>query len=166
MLLRLLILGLCVFAVPAMAAPLLPWQKADQVVVEKARRTLTLMAKGQPLKRYYISLGGMPVGAKRQQGDEKTPEGEYIIDAHRPRSNYYKAMHISYPNAQDMADAKKRGVDPGGDIMIHGLSQRMKPMGERHRFYDWTNGCIAVTNSEMDELWHAIDDGTPIIIKP
>jgi len=161
----LLTIVFCLLASNA-SAQLLPWAKADHVLVEKSKRTLTLLNHGQVVNVYYVSLGGMPVGAKRQQGDEKTPEGEYVIDGRNPHSEYYKSLHISYPGAADMAAARKRGVEPGGDIAIHGLSPRVKHLGERHRYYDWTNGCIAVTNKEMDEIWRAVGDGTPITIIP
>lgn len=124
------------------------------------------MAHGQVIRTYRVALGGTPVGAKEQQGDHKTPEGHYILDRRNPKSQFYKAMHISYPNEQDRRKAKKKGTSPGGDIMIHGLPNGMGSLGAAHRAVDWTDGCIAVTNSEIDEIWELVADGTPIEIKP
>jgi murein L,D-transpeptidase YafK len=106
------------------------------------------------------------VGAKERQGDAKTPEGRYVIDWHNPQSKYRRSLHISYPGPADRERAAARGIDPGGDIMIHGLAPKFAHYGRRHRLFDWTNGCIAVTNEEMDEIWGMVKDGTPIIIYP
>lgn len=154
------------FCHAAHAEPLLPWLKADKVVVVKSENSLTLYRNGEALKLYYVSLGGNPKGSKQYEGDDRTPEGSYVIDAHNPNSHFYKSLHISYPNAQDIAVAEVKGEKPGRDIFIHGLSEKMEWAGKYHRFYNWTKGCIAVTNSEMDELWRAISDGTPIYILP
>jgi len=140
--------------------------KADQVVVLKSMRTLTLMSHGEVLRKYKVALGGSPAGAKQQQGDHRTPEGHYILDRRNPKSRFYKSIHISYPNGKDTREAAKRGVSPGGDIMIHGLPNGFGWLGATHRERDWTDGCIAVTNSEMDEIWDLVPDGTPIEIKP
>ena len=143
-----------------------PQTKADQVVVVKSERALTLLAHGKTLRTYRVALGGSPVGAKRQQGDHRTPEGRYILDRRNPKSRFYKSIHISYPNAKDRRQAAKRGVSPGGDIMIHGLPNGFGWLGDSHRAQDWTDGCIAVTDKEMDEIWELAKDGTPIEIKP
>ncbi len=140
--------------------------KADQVVVVKSDRTLTLLSHGNVLRTYKVALGGSPVGAKQQQGDHRTPEGHYVLDRRNPKSRFYKSIHVSYPNEEDRRQAARRGVSPGGDIMIHGLPNGFGWLGETHRAQDWTDGCIAVTNSEIDEIWGLVPDGTPIEIKP
>jgi len=140
--------------------------KADEVVVAKSARTITLLAKGKPIRTYKVALGGTPVGPKEQQGDHKTPEGRYVLDRRNAKSRFYRSIHISYPNERDRKAATKLGVSPGGDIMIHGLPNGFGWLGATHRERDWTDGCIAVTDSEMDEIWDLVADGTPIEIKP
>lgn len=139
---------------------------ADRVVVHKKERTLELFKNGSSIRKYKIALGAEPVGPKTQQGDHKTPEGIYVIDRRNERSKFYRALHISYPNADDQARAAKLGVSPGGDIMIHGLPNGFGWLGESHRVKDWTDGCIAVTDKEMDEIWNLVPDGTSIEIDP
>ena len=139
---------------------------ADKILVLKKERTLSLLDHDKLLKTYKVALGGEPVGAKVQQGDHKTPEGRYVIDRRNEHSHYYRALHISYPNANDRANAENLGKPPGGDIMIHGLPNGYGWLGSAHRLRDWTDGCIAVTNEEMDEIWRAVADGTPIEINP
>jgi murein L,D-transpeptidase YafK len=138
----------------------------DHVVVLKKERILQLISQGKVIRSYKIALGGDPVGAKNKQGDHKTPEGDYVLDWRNPHGKFYKSIHISYPNAQDRASANKRGVSPGGDVFIHGLANGFAWIGSSHRLKDWTDGCIAVTNQEMDQIWHAVADGTPIAIRP
>ncbi|HTR26304.1 MAG TPA: L,D-transpeptidase family protein [Terriglobales bacterium] len=138
----------------------------DRVVVYKSQRKLVLLAHGKELKTYRVALGGQPIGAKTRQGDHRTPEGSYVLDARNPNSQYYKSFHISYPNANDRAQARKLGVSPGGDIMLHGLPKAYAWVGKERTLHDWTDGCVAVTNQEMDELWNLIRIGTPIDIKP
>ena len=140
--------------------------QADRVVVLKKQRTLTLMKDGQALKTYSIALGGEPVGPKEREGDHKTPEGVYVLDRRNPKSKFYRAVHISYPNEEDRARARKLGVSPGADIMVHGLPNGFGWLESLHRQRDWTDGCIAVTDQEMDEIWRAVADGTPIEIRP
>lgn len=140
--------------------------KVDHVVVRKKDRTLALMNGETVLKTYKIALGGDPAGPKQQEGDHKTPEGRYILDRRNPRSKFYRALHISYPNEEDRERARRQGVSAGGDIMVHGLPNGFGWLGEAHRVRDWTDGCIAVTNKEMDEIWNAVAEGTPIEIKP
>jgi len=140
--------------------------RADQVIVFKKDRTLSLMSKGKVLRTYKIALGGSPVGPKQKQGDHKTPEGKYVLDRRNPNSQFYKSIHVSYPNTDDRQRAQKLHVAPGGDIMIHGLPNGYGWVGAEHRLRDWTDGCIAVTNSEMDEIWTLVPDGTPIEIRP
>ena len=139
---------------------------ADRVLVEKNARRLTLFHHDRPIKSYEIALGRQPVGAKQFEGDNKTPEGHYVIDFRKRNSSYHRALHISYPGPQDVAFAAKRKRSAGGDIMIHGLPNGMGSMGPLHRLRDWTAGCIAVTNNEIEELWQTIPDGTPIEIRP
>ncbi len=138
----------------------------DHVVVYKHERKLVLIAQGKEVKSYHVALGGEPVGPKTRQGDHRTPEGFYVLDARNPKSQYYKAFHISYPNASDKAAAKKLGVPPGGDIMLHGLPKPYAWVGKAQSLHDWTDGCIAVSDEEMDEIWKLVRVGTPIEIKP
>jgi murein L,D-transpeptidase YafK len=141
-------------------------EQADRVVVYKSKRQLQLLRAGQVLRTYRIALGDNPVGHKRQEGDEKTPEGAYVLDWRNPNSRYYKSIHISYPNAQDREQARRRRVSPGGDIMIHGMNNQTAWLGSIQHWRDWTNGCIAVSNAEMDEIWKMVKNGTPIQINP
>ena len=140
--------------------------KADRVVITKASRTLALTRNGDVLQTYAVALGANPVGHKQQEGDERTPEGTYVIDYRKPDSSFHRALHISYPDSEDVQRAVRSGVDPGGLIMIHGLPNRAPFLGRLHRFTNWTDGCIAVTNSEMDQIWTAVDDGTVVEIRP
>jgi murein L,D-transpeptidase YafK len=139
---------------------------ADRVVVLKRERTLQLLSQGKVIKSYKVALGGDPVGPKRQQGDHKTPEGVYTLDSRNAHSQFYKSIHISYPSARDRAAARAQGVSPGGDVFVHGLPNGYAWLGSSHRMKDWTDGCIAVTNEEIDEIWAAVKDGTPIEIRP
>ena len=132
----------------------------------KSQRTLTLLSDDQVLKTYQVALGSHPVSAKTQQGDGKTPEGHYVLDRRNPKSKFHLSLHVSYPDAADVARARKLGVAPGGDIFLHGLLGGWGWLGSQHRRWDWTDGCIAVTNSEIEEIWRAVPDGTPIEIKP
>ena len=140
--------------------------KADKVFVEKSKRKLHLMRHDSIIKSYTICLGDSPIGPKTTQGDEKTPEGKYTIDYRNNKSSYHLSLHISYPNKADIEQAKKRGVSPGGDIMIHGLPNNKKSLDSIKITYDWTDGCIALNNYEIDEIWKAVDNGTPIEIVP
>jgi murein L,D-transpeptidase YafK len=140
--------------------------RVNRVVVYKKERKLILLSEGKEVRSYQIALGGEPVGPKTRQGDHRTPEGVYKLDSRNPNSQYYKAFHISYPNAKDLAAARKAGVPPGGDIMLHGLGKKYGWVGKAHTAHDWTDGCIAVTNEEMDELWELVPTGTEIEIKP
>ena len=139
---------------------------ADAVVVHKRARMLVLMQDGRPVKLYPVALGGAPTGPKRREGDERTPEGAYVIDARNPRSAFHRALRVSYPDAADRARAAAASEDPGGMIMVHGMRNGLGWIGRLHRRVDWTDGCIAVTNREMDELWRAVPTGTPIVIRP
>src|SRR3984957_597203 len=161
------LLTLAVVSVDALSAdnPSLPASAiADKVLVLKGERKLLLMKGNEVLKTYTVSLGGNPVGLKIREGDLKTPEGNYVLDRHNAHSQYHKSIHISYPNAEDVARARKLGVPTGGDLFLHGLPNDFDgPPGQQG---DWTEGCIAVTNAEIDEIWRAVADGTPIQIKP
>lgn len=140
--------------------------RADSVVVEKAARRLTLFYQGEPVRVYFVALGRNPVGDKVQRGDLRTPEGLFTIEGRNPQSKYYKALRISYPDVRHASRAAKLGVSAGGDIMIHGLGGQVAKLGAGHRLKDWTEGCIAVTNEEIDELFAAVPVGSPIEIKP
>jgi murein L,D-transpeptidase YafK len=139
---------------------------ADHVVVLKKERTLALLSQGKVVKTYKVALGGDPVGPKTRQGDHKTPEGMYILDFRNAHSQFYRSIHISYPNERDRALARKDGVSPGGDVFVHGLPNGYGAVCAAHRLKDWTDGCIAVTNAEIDEIWKAVPDGTQIEIRP
>ena len=162
--------GLAVFAIAVLAItranPLPDDVQADRVVVEKQNRLLALYADGKLLKSYKIALGFNPQGHKQQEGDGRTPEGQYVIDYRNPRSSFHLSLHITYPNSEDKKLASERGVSPGGDIFIHGLAPQFAWVGAVHTASDWTDGCIAVTNEEIEELWRAVPDGTPIEIRP
>jgi murein L,D-transpeptidase YafK len=139
---------------------------ADRVVVLKKERTLQLLSHGRVIKVYKIALGGDPIGPKTRQGDHKTPEGSYVFDFRNAHSKFYKAIHISYPSARDRAAAREQGVSAGGDVFLHGLPNGFGYLGAAHRLKDWTDGCVAVTDAELDEIWAAVADGTPIEIRP
>jgi murein L,D-transpeptidase YafK len=139
---------------------------ADRVVVWKSKRQLELYANGRLLKRYAVSLGRNPVGPKLQEGDKRTPEGLYAVELHNPHSSFHLALKVSYPSPADRTAAAKRGFAPGSDIMIHGMTNGLGLIGRFHRRVDWTAGCIAVTNSEIEEIYRAVPDGTPIEIHP
>jgi murein L,D-transpeptidase YafK len=140
--------------------------RADQIMIVKSSRTMTLLRGGEILRTYKVALGGQPVGPKTRQGDNKTPEGKYTIDARNQHSQFHLALHVSYPNADDRARARKLGVNPGGDIFIHGLPPGWAWLGAAHRQRDWTLGCIAVPNSEIEEIWAMTPVGTRVEIKP
>ena len=139
---------------------------ADKILIEKKKRRLTLLSKGEVIKTYKIALGGNPVGPKERQGDNKTPEGAYIIDSRNGNSGYHLSLHISYPNQKDIMRAKELGVFPGGDIMIHGIKNGFSWVGASHAEIDWTKGCIAVTDEEMEEIYQLVPNGTIVEIKP
>ncbi len=147
------------FAVRAASALAPAAQQADAIRVSKSERRMQLLRDGKVLRTYRIALGDAPVGHKRQQGDERTPEGDYTISFRNAKSRFHLSLRVSYPNAADRAQAAARGVDPGGDIMIHGNT----PPGYTG---DWTDGCIAVTDAEIEEIWRLVPVGTPIRIDP
>lgn len=154
------------------------------VRVFKSERRLELVTKdNQVIKTYKVMLGRNPVGHKVQEGDNKTPEGNYTLDLRNPNSKFHKALHISYPNLKDKLKARSLGVKPGGDIMLHGLPNDFSEMTDWLNavglggladdliraglpYLDWTNGCIAVTDAEIDEIYEMIDVPTKIVIRP
>jgi murein L,D-transpeptidase YafK len=139
---------------------------ADRVVVEKGARKLHLLKDGKAFRTFRIALGIRPVGDKQKEGDFKTPEGTYLLDARNPNSEYFLSIHISYPDGQDFREARERGLDPGGAIMIHGQPNNPTRSETYYLSQDWTNGCIAVSNSDMIDIWLMTPDNTPIDIRP
>ncbi|MGL4489695.1 MAG: L,D-transpeptidase family protein [Rhizobiaceae bacterium] len=147
-------------------APQGPIGKADLVKVDKSERLMQLLRDDNVIASYKIALGRSPEGHKWQEGDMRTPEGRYIIDWRNPKSGYFLSLHISYPNEEDKAHARDAGVSPGGMIMIHGQPNGYGMAASVLQTFDWTYGCIAVTNQEMQQIWDAVPDGTPIEISP
>ena len=141
-------------------------QRADRVLIRKSKRELSLLHGSTVLRTYRIALGSQPIGAKRCEGDKRTPEGLYRVDSRNMNSHYHRALHLSYPNATDVASARRLGCRPGGDIMIHGITNGYGWMGAAHRAKDWTAGCIAVTDAEIEEIWQAVPNGCVVEIRP
>ncbi len=141
-------------------------EPADKILIEKKARLLMLLSRGKVLKTYKIALGGNPIGPKERQGDNKTPEGTYVIDSRNRDSKYHLSLHISYPNEKDKKHAKELGVSPGGDIMIHGIKNGFSWVGDYQSKVDWTRGCIAVTDKEIEEIERLAPDGTVVEIRP
>ena len=141
-------------------------QKADRVLVLKGQRELQLLRGDTVIKAYPIALGFHPNGPKRRRGDGRTPEGVYIIDGRTSRTAYHLALHISYPNAVDRAQARAAAISPGGNVLIHGMPARFGRTDPLRFLKNWTNGCVAVGNLAIEEIWAAVDDGTPIEIRP
>ncbi len=148
------------------APNLLGSKSVDMVLVYKGRRTMYLMRDGEVIRSYAVALGRNPYGHKNREGDGRTPEGGYLIDWRNPDSDFHLSLHISYPRPQDHRTASEAGYDPGGAIMIHGLPNGRTAAEVGHPRYDWTNGCIAVSNEEIEEIWELVDDGTAIFILP
>jgi tetratricopeptide (TPR) repeat protein len=141
-------------------------EPVDKVLIEKKKRRLSLISKGEIIKTYKIALGGNPVGPKERQGDNRTPEGTYTIASRNRHSDYHLSLRISYPDEKDKKRAKELGVSPGGDIMIHGIKNGLSWVGGFHAEIDWTEGCIAVTNKQMEEIVRLVPIGTPVEIRP
>lgn len=156
----LLLLAVVSLASPA-AKPI-----ADRILIVKSTRTMTLYSGNKVLRTYKVALGTVPVGPKRVEGDHKTPEGIYTIDAKNPQSQFHLSLHISYPDATDRERAHKLGARPGSAIMIHGLPAGYAYLGALHRRVDWTDGCVAVTNAEIEEIWKLVPVGTRVEIRP
>ncbi|GJD72939.1 L,D-transpeptidase family protein [Methylobacterium goesingense] len=149
------------------APPLVPEpDRADRILVEKAARRLTLLRDGRVLATYPVSLGFSPQGQKFRAGDGRTPEGTYAIAYRNPRSVAHLSLKVSYPTPDQALRAATQGRAPGGDIMIHGLFNGLSWLGSLHRLVDWTNGCVGVTNAEMEAIYARVDTGTPIEIRP
>ena len=143
-----------------------PPDKVDSILILKKDHVLELLAAGKVIRTYKVALGSGGLPPKERQGDARTPEGHYVIDSRNAASQYHKALHISYPNADDRKRAARLGVAPGGDVMIHGLPNGKGYIGAAHRLYDWTLGCVAVTDQEIDEIWTMVSVGTPVEIRP
>ena len=139
---------------------------ADKVLVDKSDRKLYLLQGDEAIRTFDIALGIRPVGDKQYEGDFRTPEGRYRLDLRNPESEYFLSIRVSYPNGQDIREARARGVDPGGAIMIHGQPNEPTRSETYYRTQDWTNGCIAVSNSDMIDIWLMTGDNTPIEIRP
>jgi murein L,D-transpeptidase YafK len=161
-----LIYGLLIAVVLSVSALAAEDVRADKVLVEKAAGRLTLLSKGQVIKTYKVALGGNTVGPKEREGDGKTPEGIYTIDSRNKRSGYHLSLHVSYPNDKDRKRAKELGVSPGGDIMIHGIKNGFGWVGRFHAWFNWTRGCIAVTDKEIEEIDKLAPNGTVVEIRP
>ncbi len=157
------------------AAPSLPvapaqvdeaFAMADRIVIEKHDRRLTLLRSGQPIAEYPIRLGLNPNGRKEREGDFRTPEGLYVLSRRNPRSDFFLSVEVSYPNVADLARARRAGVKPGGSIMIHGQPNVPRKAPDYYASNDWTDGCIAVSNSDMVDIWLRTQVGIPIEIRP
>jgi len=138
----------------------------DKILIEKKDRRLSLLSMGEVIRTYKVALGGNPVGPKERQGDNKTPEGSYVIEGRNKGSRYHLSLRISYPNEKDKKRARELGVSPGGDIMIHGIKNGLSQVGAAHAEVDWTQGCIAVTDEEIEEIAEAAPNGTVVEIRP
>ncbi len=160
---RILAVALCCLAQPLAASE---FPVADLVVVEKDKRQLHLFRNGQAFRTFRIALGIRPVGDKQYEGDFRTPEGRYFLDRRNPDSEYFLSIRVSYPDRSDRLEARERGLDPGGQIMIHGQPNEPTRSEAYYRTQDWTNGCIAVSNSDMIDIWLMTDHMTPIEIRP
>lgn len=139
---------------------------ADRVLIEKSVRKLTLLGNGKPLRTYQVSLGPNPAGAKERQGDGRTPEGIYQIDSRNAYSKYHLSLHLSYPNAADRLRSRRLRVSPGGEIMIHGVPNHWRGLSLAFQHIDWTAGCIAVSDPEIEEIWKLVPNGTVVEIRP
>lgn len=163
---RSLVLGMAAWLALAPREPVAGVRRADKIIVVKSERWLHLLHAGEVLKSYRVALGWQPRGTKMYQGDGRTPEGLYRISARNPSSRFYRSIRVSYPDEHDLARARLLGLPAGGDIMIHGLAPERRRYGEGHWRFNWTNGCIAVTDREIDEIWERVAIGTPIEIRP
>jgi murein L,D-transpeptidase YafK len=160
----LLVVGCLLLTSPGQQAP--PVAKADSILILKKDHVMELLADGKVIRTYHVALGRGGLAPKQREGDARTPEGRYIIDSRNATSAFHKALHISYPNAVDRKRAATLGVATGGAVMIHGLPNGRDWVGGAHRLYDWTLGCIAVTDPEIDEIWNLVPVGTPVEIRP
>lgn len=156
------------FSGPATSTELSPVSDAvvDRIIIEKSKRTMTLLKQGNEVRTYKVALGRNPIGPKIRKGDQKTPEGLYYVDYKVHNSVYHRALHLNYPNQDDIERARSLGVTPGNSIMIHGMKEDKLWMGDVQYLFDWTNGCIALTNREIEEVWVLVSPWTPVEIKP
>ena len=159
---RTLIATACLFLATASNVAM----QADRVIIQKAARQLTLMRNGRPLRTYHVTLGSNPKRAKEREGDGRTPEGLYTIDSRNAYSKFHLSLHVSYPNAADRARARRLHVRPGGEIMIHGTPNRWRGLRVVFAHTDWTKGCIAVSDSDIQEIWKLVPNGTVVEIRP
>jgi len=150
-------------SLPHAAATISP---VERIIVYKSKNIMQLLKGDEVVRSYQVALGRNADGPKQQAGDCRTPEGAYTIDSRKVHSKFHKALHISYPNRRDLAVARNHGHAPGGYIMIHGLPKGFEDLSDIHFKRNWTKGCIAVNNAEMDEIWRLVANGTPITIKP
>ena len=157
---------LVVFLIAALRCVAATTAHADKIIILKSARQMTLLSAGKILKTYKVALGSVPIGPKQVEGDHKTPEGNYVIDAKNAHSQFHLSLHISYPSAADQQRAHAIGARPGGAIMIHGLAAPFAYLGPLHRQTDWTDGCVAVTNAEIEEIWKLVPVGTKVEIRP
>jgi murein L,D-transpeptidase YafK len=156
----------CVLVAAVFGAARAQAQQADRIVITKSARQLTLLRNGKAIRTYRVCLGSHPVGPKEREGDGKTPEGIYRIDRRNGSSKYHLALHVSYPNAADQARARSKHVSPGGEIMIHGVPNRWRWLSFAFQHIDWTAGCIAVKDNEIEEIWRLVPNGTVVEIRP
>lgn len=156
--------GVALAGASVVASP--PLGLVDSIVIAKKAHTLTLFRDGKPTRSYLVALGRSPSGDKLRAGDNRTPEGLFYIDSRQPNSKYHLALHISYPDSLHRARSMAAGAEPGGDIMIHGLPNGLGEAGSSHRLNDWTNGCVALTDEEIEQIWSVVPIGTPVEIKP
>ncbi len=159
-------MAVALLLIPGIAVIASDFPVADKVVVDKGNRVLHLMNNGVAFRTFDIALGLVPVGDKVQEGDQKTPEGKYMLDGRNPNSDFFLSIHVSYPNRSDRAQAREMGVDPGGAIMIHGQPNAPTYSAAYYAREDWTNGCIAVSNSDMIDIWLMTPNNVPIEIIP
>ncbi|MGZ4866012.1 MAG: L,D-transpeptidase family protein [Candidatus Angelobacter sp.] len=157
---------LLIFLIVALRCVATTTAQADKIVIVKSARTMTLLSGAKALKTYKVALGSVPVGPKHVEGDHKTPEGNYVIDAKNSHSQFHLSLHISYPSAADQQRAHSLRSRPGGAIMIHGLPKPFAYLGPLHRQTDWTDGRVAVTNSEIEEIWKLVPVGARVEIRP
>jgi murein L,D-transpeptidase YafK len=150
----------------ASALAAVPRAKADRIIVVKGERRLYLVRAGEVMGSYQVALGRQPRGTKLYQGDGRTPEGSYEISAFNAQSRFHRSLRVSYPNAHDRAVARALGQPTGGDIMVHGLAPERRNFKNEHWRFNWTNGCIAVDDDEIEEIWQRVEIGTPIEIRP
>jgi murein L,D-transpeptidase YafK len=156
---------ICASLITPVDAHPLPVTTPDRIVIHKTDHTLEFIRGGKVLHSYKVALGRGGLDPKQRQGDQRTPEGIYHVDAKNPQSQFYKAFHLSYPAPADVARAQAHGVSPGGDVEIHGLPKTYKGLGSTQHLYDWTDGCIALSDEQVDELWPLVNVGTIVEIR-